>query len=212
MSPYLACTHQRISKLTSMKLGVVPTMWDSIQHTTQPGRLSAVRFTLVARQEGGDGFREVEMSRLDYHHLARMRPAASGEGSVELVAACAEHIKAHVKAARLRASLMQRRRAAAATRAPWRSSSQGPSCAGEVTAQACGGRRRHLLSARLKRTREREREREKEGGGIIHHNSGCHIRKSRDFLMWHPLNYTGEANAAASHEEPAQPPTGRRTR
>ena len=31
-------------------------------------------------------------------------------------------------------------------------------------------------------------------------------------LIWHPLNYTGETNAAASHEEPAQPPTGRRTR
>jgi len=50
------------------------------------GRLSAVRFELVARQEGGGGFRDVEMSRLDYHHLARMRPAASGEeGAVELV-------------------------------------------------------------------------------------------------------------------------------
>ena len=24
------------------------------------------------------------------------------------------------------------------------------------------------------------------------------------FLIWHPLNYTGETNAAASHEEPAQ--------
>ena len=50
------------------------------------GRLSAVRFELVARQEGGGGFRDVEMSRLDYHHLARVRSAASGEeGKVELV-------------------------------------------------------------------------------------------------------------------------------